>query len=172
MHRGDRRRILKEPPQWEVEAVVSAPLAAVWNIVEDLSLIPEYHPDVRQVQFLSGQARRARDVRYKCFMPEKSGNWFVEEVVEHEPFEHTVLALVNDSRGGAGKLDHFLTQISVEPRGSGETLLRFRAWYRSKGWLGRMTGTVLSARGMRTRAAHAIQGLKRLSERRGRAGPG
>lgn len=172
MHRGDRRRILRERPRWEMVAVVSAPLASVWNVIEDLSLIPEYHPDVHQVQFLTGQARRARDVRYKCFTPGKSGAWFVEEVVEHEPFEHTVVALVNDSRGGAGKIDHFLTQISVEPRGNGETLLRLRGWYRYRGWLGRMAGSWLSGRRMRARASRTIDGLKRLSERRSRVGPG
>ena len=168
MHRGDQRRILKQPPQWQSEVVVAAPLSAVWNVVEDLSLIPDYHPAVRQVQFLTGQARRTAQVRYKCFLPGGKGDWFVEEVVEHEPYEHTVLALVSDARGGAKRIAHFLTQISVEPRGSGETLLRLRAWYRPRNWIGR----VLSGRKLRARDADTVEGLKRLAERRARSGRG
>jgi len=169
MHRGDRRRILKQPPRWQREVIVTAPLSAVWNVVEDLSLIPDYHPAVRQVQFLTGQARRAAQVRYKCFLPE-GGHWFVEEVVEHEPYDHTVLALVSDSRGSAERIAHFLTQISVEPRGSGETLLRLRAWYAPRGWLNRITNPLVLRRLVKSRAAGTLEGVKQLVERRQRTG--
>lgn len=170
MHRGLLGRPVKNAPQWQVEVEVAAPLAAVWDAVDDLSLIPEYHPEVRHVEFLSGQARRARGVRYKCVVPGDREGSCVEEVVEHEPFQHTTAAIQQESRGTAGRVTDFLTEISVEPRGAGETLLRLRAWYRPRGWFARALNPFLSRRAMRSRAGRTLAGLKRLVERRARAG--
>lgn len=163
---------MKDTPQWRTEVVVAAPLSAVWDAVDDLSLIPEYHPEVRQVEFLTGHARRGPGVRYKCVVPEGRKGWCVEEVVEHEPYARTTIAFPEDSWGIARKVEGFLTEISVEPRGSGETLLRLTAWYRPRGWLMRAANPVVLRRMMRSRARKTLDGLKRLVERRQRARSG
>ena len=76
---------MKTKPQWKVEVHVTAPIAKVWEAIDDLSLIPQYHPDVRHVECLSGQTKRAPGVTYKCVVPEGRKGWCVEQVVEHVP---------------------------------------------------------------------------------------
>lgn len=158
-------------PQWQAEVRVQAPLPAVWEAVDDLSLIPEYHPEVRHVEFLSGQARRAKGVRYKCVVTEGRKGWCVEEVMAHHPYERTTVAFPEDSWGISRRVADFLTEISVVPGVSGETLLRLRAWYRPRGWLMRLANPLLMRRMMRNRAMKTLEGLKRLVERRRNTGP-
>lgn len=170
MHRGAAGRgLMKGKPQWQAEVVVRAALAEVWNAVDDISLIPEYHPQVRHVEFLSGQARRAKGVRYKCVVTEGRKGWCVEEVVAHQPFERTTVAFPEDSWGISRRVEDFLTEISVAPGESGETLLRLRAWYRPRGWFMRLANPLMR-RMMRSRAMETLVGLKRLVERRRKLG--
>ena len=51
-------------PQWQVELCINAPIAQVWDAIEDISLIPQYHPEVRSVECLSSTSRRAPGVAY------------------------------------------------------------------------------------------------------------
>ncbi|RMF67737.1 MAG: SRPBCC family protein, partial [Calditrichaeota bacterium] len=44
---------MKQSPQWAVEVHIAAPVAKVWEAIEDLSLIPRYHPVVREVEYVS-----------------------------------------------------------------------------------------------------------------------
>lgn len=41
--------------QWTVRVHIDAPVAKVWEAIEDLSLIPQYHPHVGHVEYLLGQ---------------------------------------------------------------------------------------------------------------------
>lgn len=154
-------------PQWQVTVRVDAPLAEVWEAVEDLSLIPEYHPHVRNVQFLSGESRRRKGVRYKCLVPEGRKGWCIEEVVEHEPLERTTIILPEDSWGMSRRLAGFTAEISVEPRGGSATQVLLRAWYRPRGLARAVNGLILR-RAMRNRAQATLQGLRALIERRER----
>jgi hypothetical protein len=60
----------KRPFQWRTLATVRAPKPRVWAIVNDISLIPKYHPEVRHVDLISGQRARAVGVRYEGTIPE------------------------------------------------------------------------------------------------------
>lgn len=160
------RGAVTDRPQWETRVRVEAPLVQVWDAVEDLSLIPEYHPEVRNVQFLSGDVRRRQGVRYKCVIPRGRKGWCVEEVVAHEPLARTTVAFTEDSWGMARRLRDFVTEISVEPEGSAATQLRLRAWYRPSGLGARLANPVFLRRAMRRRADATLRGLKALVERR------
>lgn len=157
---------MRGKPQWQAEVMVRAALADVWNAVDDISLIPEYHPEVRHVEFLSGQARRAKGIRYKCVVTEGRKGWCVEEVRAHQPYERTTVAFSDDSWGISRRLADFLTEISVEPGEGGETLLRLRAWYRPRNWRTRLANALVMRRMMRKRAMKVLEGVKRLVERR------
>ena len=80
---------MKRGPQWKVEIHINAPVAKVWDAIEDLTRIPQYHPDVRSVEYLSGQTKRAPGVTYKCVVPEGRKGWCVERVVENIPNRKT-----------------------------------------------------------------------------------
>lgn len=154
-------------PRWEASVRVDAPLANVWDVVDDLSLIPDYHPEVRNVELLSGSARRKPGVRYKCMIPDgPRKGWCVEQVVEHEALERTTVSVPDDSWGMCRKLEGFLVEISIRPEDGNATLLRLRAWYRPRGLVMRVLDPVLMRRVMRRRAAETLEGVKRLVERR------
>jgi hypothetical protein len=57
----------------------------LWAIVDDLSLIPKYHPEVGKVDLLSGQSTRATGVKYRCTILEGRKGSCVEEVVDYVP---------------------------------------------------------------------------------------
>ncbi len=90
---------MRREPQWKVEIRVNAPVTKVWDAIEDLTLIPKYHPDVRSVEYLSGQTKRAPGVAYKCVVPEGRKGWCVERVVENIPNRRTSVAFPEDSWG-------------------------------------------------------------------------
>lgn len=155
---------LRRPLQWTAEVLVEAPVPRVWIAVEDLTLIPGYHPDVEEVELLSGERRRAPGVAYKCIVPDglRSG-WCIERVVEHVPYERTTVDFPDDSWGIGRWLDGFLAEVDVSPRGLDATLVRLRAFYAPKGPIARILNVLLRPM-MRRRARLTLQGLKRLVE--------
>ena len=97
--------------QWRTSVLVRAPRERVWAIVDDIALIPEYHPDVRQVDLLNGQRTRALGVRYRCTVPEGRAGSCVEEVVESVDLslnsELSVLAAMSDAAWRRGRVHSF-----------------------------------------------------------------
>ena len=50
---------MNQQAQWTAEIVVNAPLRTVWEVANDVTLIPRYHPDVDTVN-VNGNARYVR----------------------------------------------------------------------------------------------------------------
>ena len=152
-------------PQWEVEARINAPVTKIWDVVEDLSLIPQYHPVVRSVEYVSGQTRRASGVAYKCVVPEgRQKGWCVEHVVEHIPNRKTTVAFSEDSWGMGQMFGEFLAETTFEPRGDNTTMVQLKAYYIPRGFRMRLMHSLFMRRMMRKRAMLTLEGLKRLVE--------
>jgi hypothetical protein len=158
---GDVEKI----PQWTVEIRIHAPIDRVWDAVEDISLIPRYHPEVREVEFLSGSTRRAQGVSYRCVVPDGRTGWCVERVVEHIPLRRTTVAIPEDSWGLGQNFDQFQTEISVENVDADTTLVRIQAFYIPKTWRARVMNTLRLRPRMRRRALQTLEGLRRLLEK-------
>jgi len=163
------------PKQWQISLEVGAPLTEVWDVVEDVSLIPAYHPHVRQVELLSGTARRAPGMSYKCIVPSgKRAGWCVEQVTEHVPLERTVVVFPADSWGLSRLLGDFRTELSVAPATPDSTRVELVAYYRPQGW----RAWVLNGLGlrwlMRRRARQTLEQARQLIEARhvGKIAPG
>src|SRR5262245_30380701 len=93
-------RHMPRQPQWQVAIEIAAPVSRVWSATEDLSLIPSYHPIVRQVEFVSGSTKRAPGVNYKCVVPRGPGKgWCIERVVESIPNQRMTVSIPEDSWG-------------------------------------------------------------------------
>ncbi|MDD1660261.1 MAG: SRPBCC family protein [Methanomicrobiales archaeon] len=152
-------------PQWKVEIRIRAPIDRVWNAVEDISLIPRYHPEVREVEYLSDTTRRAKGVSYRCVIPDGRTGWCVERVVEHIPREKTIIAFPEDSWGLNQLIDQFLTELSVEDVDDATTLVRIRAFYVPKTWKARVMNILRLRSRMRRRALQTLEGLRRLLEK-------
>lgn len=157
----DQRR----KPQWEVEACIKASAAKVWDAIEDLSLIPQYHPVVESVEYVSGESRRAPGVAYKCVVPEgRRKGWCVERVVEHVPCQRTTVVFSEDSWGLGRMFSEFLAETTLEPLGDNETVVRLKAYYTPTGLKMRLMHALVMRRMMRKRAMSTLDGLKRLIE--------
>jgi hypothetical protein len=143
---------------------VEAPLKKVWEAIEDLTLIPAYHPEVARVEFLSNVDRRAPGVRYRCIIPSgRRRGWCIEEVVDHVPFERTSVRFPDDSWGLSKLVEDFRTEIAVLAESKSRTELRLTAFYRPKGWV-RLANRIGMRRVMRHRARATLVGLRALVE--------
>jgi uncharacterized membrane protein len=154
--------------QWQVRVEVHAPLVEVWEAIEDVSLIPLYHPEVRQVELLSGSSRRAPGMSYKCIVPSgKRAGWCVEQVIEHVPLERTTVAFPSDSWGLSRLLGDFTTELSVAPAGAPDrTRVLLAARYRPQGWRSRVLNCLGLRWVMRRRARQTLERLRHLIEAR------
>ena len=147
--------------------MIKAPLDRVWEAGEDLSLIPSYHPIVKQVEYVSGGTTRAPGVTYKCFIPEgRQRGWCVERVVEHIPMKKTSVSIPEDSWGMSRMFDGFLAESTLESTGDGATLVRFAAYYAPRGIAARLMNRLYLRAMMRSTARRTLEGLKRFVESR------
>jgi len=80
--------------QWRTSVRISAPRDRVWAIVDDISLIPQYHPEVRKVDLLSGRSTTAIGVKYRCTIPEGRRSSCIEEVVDYVPGQRMATAFL------------------------------------------------------------------------------
>jgi uncharacterized protein YndB with AHSA1/START domain len=151
------------PLQWRTEIAVAASPERVWAIADDLTLIPQYHPEVRQVELLSGTAHRAAGVRYRCTIPEGRKGNCVEEVTEFEPGRRFVTAFPEDSWGLSELLADFTVETVVEPAPGG-TRIRMNAYYRPKSLFMKLLNPLGLRRLMARRARGVLAGVKRLAE--------
>jgi uncharacterized protein YndB with AHSA1/START domain len=152
-------------PQWKVEIQIHAPIDRVWDAVEDISLIPRYHPEVRKVEYLSGSTRRAKGVSYRCVVPDGRTGWCVERVVEHIPREKTTIAFPEDSWGMSQMVDQFLTELTVKDLDTTTTLVRIQAFYVPKTWRARVMNILRLRPVMRRKGLQTLEGLRRLVEK-------
>ena len=150
--------------QWRTSITVRASRERVWAIVDDLSLIPQYHPEVRKVDVLSGQGTRALGVKYECTIPQGRRGSCVEEVVDYVPGERTATAFPEDTWGMSTMFAGFVVETILLPHGEGETVLLLEAYYEPIGWKTRLLNVLLLRRLMARRALRTIEGIKHLAE--------
>ena len=152
--------------QWQAAEIIDASIDRVWEAIEDLSLIPQYHPVVRDVEFPSGGRRRAPGVEYKCIIPTgPRRGWCVEKVVDHVPLQSSTVAFTADSWGLGKLIGEFVTEIAVESVGSSKTHVSLRGYYAPRGWRGWIFNALVIRRTMRRRAIDTMRGFKRLLEK-------
>ena len=150
--------------QWQTSVVVRAPRESVWAVVDDISLIPQYHPEVRKVELLSGASTRAVGVRYRCTIPEGRKGSCVEEVVACVPGERMTTAFPEDTWGIGKMLSDFVVEAILEPHGDRETRLVLEAAYEPVGWKTKLANALFLRRLMARRARRTLEGIKRFVE--------
>ena len=91
---------MNQQSQWTAEIAVNAPLKTVWEVANDVTLIPRYHPQVDTVEVIAGQAKRTVGTRYQCNIHEGGhAGSCVEEVLAYEPESMVVTGMVSDTSG-------------------------------------------------------------------------
>ncbi len=150
--------------QWRTSATIRAPRERVWRIVDDVTRIPEYHPEVGRVELLSGRSTRALGVKYRCTILEGRKGNCVEEVVDYVPGERFATAFPEDSWGISTMLRDFVVESRLVPRGDSETDVVIEATYEPNGWKMRLLNALFLRRLMARRARLTLLGVKRLAE--------
>ena len=136
----------------------------LWAIVDDISLIPKYHPEVGKVDLLSGRSTRATGVKYRCTILEGRKGSCVEEVVDYVPGERFATSFPEDTWGISKMLRDFVVDTVLVPHGESETEVVISACYEPIGRRMRLLNALFLRRLMARRALRTIEGVKRLVE--------
>ncbi len=156
---------MQQKLRWEVGLYINAPVTKVWHAIEDLTLIPKFHPDVREVEYLSGETKRAPGVAYKCIIPDgRRKGWCVEQVVENIPNQKMSVTFGEDSWGLSQMFSDFLTEITLESRNNDTTMLDLKTYYNPIGLKMKLLNSLFMKWLMRRRTRQTLQGFKHLLE--------
>ena len=148
--------------QWRTSVNISTPLDRVWAIVDDISLIPQYHPEVRKVDLLSGRNTRAIGVKYRCTIPEGRRGSCIEEVVDYIPGQRMATTFSEDTWGISKMFANFVVETVLVPHGDSDTVLVLEAYYDSIGWKTWVLNALFLRRLMARRALRTIEGIKTM----------
>jgi uncharacterized protein YndB with AHSA1/START domain len=156
---------MNQEAQWTLEIVVDAPLKRVWEVAEDITLIPQYHPEVDKVDLLGGQAKRSLGTKYQCniLVGRRAGSC-VEEVVAYEPERMVATRMVSDTWGIDRMLTNFMVEATVTRRTETSTILTFQAFYEPVGLKNRVLNALVLRRAIRRRSLAVMNGIKRVAE--------
>ena len=156
---------MNQKAQWTVEIVVDASLKRVWEVAEDIRLIPQYHPEVDKVDLIAGPAKRSLGTRYQCNILEgRRAGSCVEEVVAYEPERMLATRMVSDTWGIDRVLTDFTVVSTVSRRTETSTILKFQGFYEPVGWKYRLLNALFLRRAIRRRSLAVMNGIKRFAE--------
>ena len=152
--------------QWRLDLEIQAPSRTVWETVDDIAKIPQYHPEVDTVTLLDGTPARAVGVRYQCHVREGKGQGScVEEVCEYVPYVKVSTRMGEDTWGLDKVFADFVVESTLVPMGHHTTLLRFEAFYTPIGILYRVLNPLVLRRKTKERSLSVMKGIKRLCEK-------
>jgi hypothetical protein len=150
--------------QWKATVQINASSKRVWDIIDDISLIPQYHPEVGKVDLISGQSKRAVGVKYQCNILEGRKGSCIEEVVEYIPNRKMSTGMPEDTWGMNKMFTEFLVETTVIPQSENSTILQFEAFYNPVGLKNKLLNFLLLRRIMKKRAIQTMHGIRRISE--------
>jgi len=145
---------------------ISVSAAKLWDIADDITLIPQYHPEVGKVDLISGQSKRAVGVKYQCSILEGRKGTCIEEIVEYIPFQKIATAMPEDSWGIGKMLTDFIVETILHPIDDNSCVLQFDAYYNPVGLRNKLLNTLWLRRVFRKRCLAVMEGIKRLAESR------
>ena len=151
--------------QWRLDLEVNAPPHKVWEIADDISLIPQYHPEVGAVTLFDGKKARAVGVKYQCNVLEGRGKGScVEEVIEYVPNVKLSTRMGEDTWGLDKIFADFVVETTLVPRDDHTTVLRFEAFYNPIGVLNKILNPLIFRGKTKERSLAVMNGIKRLCE--------
>jgi uncharacterized protein YndB with AHSA1/START domain len=150
--------------QWKATIQIAANPRRVWEIIDDISLIPSYHPEVQKVDPPPGEKKRRVGMKYRCHILTGRKGSCIEEVVEYVPGKKFSTAMGEDSWGMSEMLTDFIVDTTVIPHDENFTILQFEAYYNPRGLLNRLLNIIFLRRLIRERTLKVMKGIKGLAE--------
>lgn len=147
--------------------VVDAPAEAVWGVIADSSLLPEWAPPVDEVACIGGPEGLGSRRECKVDFSGKKGT-MIERCVEFVPNRVAGFVVDEDTLGFSKMFaDYGFTQ-TLEPIGAGRTELRIDTYYTPRNPLYSLMNRLMMRRQFTKTVDGLLEGLKRLSEQRDR----
>jgi len=151
--------------QWRVDLEIQATQDKVWEIADDISRIPQYHPEVGTVTLLDGKRARAVGVKYQCNVLEgKRKGSCVEEIVEYVPRVKLSTRMGKDTWGLDRIFADFVVESTLIPKNDHTTLLRFEGFYNPIGVFNKILNPLILRRKTKDQSLSVMKGIKRLCE--------
>lgn len=122
---------MRPPFQSKQTVTIGAALQLVWDFNMDLTKIPQFHPRVFKVDFISGKTKREAGVSYQCHL---SGgkHTCIEKDILIIPFEKIVTVLPQDTFGISKILSDYTVETTFEKIGSASTRMEITHYYSTK----------------------------------------
>jgi hypothetical protein len=116
--------------QSKQEVLINAPVEKVWEYMQDLSKIVEFHPRVNKVDFVSGKQYREAGVAYQCHLIDGK-NTCLEKDLEIVPMEKIATVLPEDTMGLSKILTDYLVETIFTKVDEKTTKMEFYHFYSS-----------------------------------------
>jgi len=119
---------LQPPFRSKQEVIINAPLELVWSFTMDLTKIPEFHPRVVKVDFLSGKTFREPGTSYQCHLA-GGKHTCIEKDIEIIPLQKIVTMLREDTFGISKILTDYRVETTFQTLGHRSTKVEIRHYY-------------------------------------------
>jgi hypothetical protein len=141
--------------------------AAIWGIVADSTLLPQWARVVTDVAYLGGEEEGVGMTRHcNVELGGRTGT-MTERCVEFLPNRRAGYVVDDDTLGFNRMLVDYGFTITLEPRSDRTTALRIDTYYTPRNPLYALLNRLVLRRRLRRTVDGLLQGLKDTSERRG-----
>lgn len=157
--------------QIERSTNIDAPPDAVWEVLGDSRLLPDWVPAVEEVTAYSSEGEAVGEVRQcNARLAGKSGR-MVERCVEFAPMTRIAYVVEEESFGMRRMFEHYGFVINLEPMASGKTLVILETHYTPRNPIYGLLHRLLMRRKFEKVCEEVVGGLKTFTESRYRVPP-
>ena len=155
--------------QIERKIVIQAPAEAVWQVLADSRLLPQWVPAVNEVTECSSDGEAVGEVRHcNATLAGKSGR-MVERCIEFTPMTRIAYVVDNETFGMRKMFDHYGFAISLESEDSEKTHVTLETHYTPRNPIYSLLNTLVMHRQFEKVCTEIVAGLKTFTETRHRA---
>lgn len=157
--------------QIERSTSIDAPPDAVWDVLGDSRLLPDWVPAVDEVTECSIDGEAVGEVRHcDAKLAGKSGR-MVERCVEFAPMTRIAYVVDDESFGMRRMFEHYGFAINLESVASGKTLVTLETHYTPRNPMYGLLNRLLMRRKFEKVCEEIVDGLKTFTESRFRVPP-
>jgi Polyketide cyclase / dehydrase and lipid transport len=141
--------------------------AAIWAVIADSRLLPQWTGVVKDVTYLDGEEEGVGMTRHcNVELGGRTGT-MTERCVQFLPSRRAGYVVDDDTLGFRRMLVDYGFTIALDPRSDRTTALRIDTYYTPRNPLYALLNRLVLRRRMRRTVDGLLQGLKQISERRG-----
>jgi hypothetical protein len=149
----------------KAEVIINVPLEKVWEFNMDISKIPEFHPRVNKVDYISGKTTREEGVSYQCNILEgKNKGTCIEKVIEIIPMKRFTTSIPSDSWGLSKLFENYLVDTVFTEINNKTTKMEILQFYDTKTLKSKIIN-LFARRKITQQTLDTLNGIKRMLEK-------